>query len=363
MLRRGFLSALFALAAWSAAAAAGKPVPPTLDQDVVFPGGVTAARDLTYAAIGGFRPLTLDLYQTPSKPKDPPRPVILFVHGGGWDSGDARHLNGFADFPATLAALAAKGNVVASVNYRLSGEAHFPAPVQDVKSALRWLRGHAADYNIDTTRMMAWGAEAGGQIAALVGTSCGVATLEPAADAKSKARLASDCVEGVIDWYGPADLASWDTGAAHPAEAGAPTRLGAYLGCEPADCAAGVVRTASPLSYIESTSPPFLIQHGAADTLVPPDQSQKLYDALRAQSAPAEILIYPGTGQDFAKDGAPDPAASAKAITDMEDFIAKTFPPPPKQAAATSSAKRSANAAKAAKPKPTRTDAKNKARK
>jgi acetyl esterase/lipase len=351
MLRKGLLSALFALAAWPAAAA-DKPAPPTLNQPVAFPGGVTAERDLSYAAIDGFRTLTLDLYQVPSKPKDPPRPAILFVHGGGWASGDARHLNGIEDFPATLAALATKGIVVASVNYRLSGEAHFPAPVQDVKSALRWLRGHAADYNIDTTRMMAWGAEAGGQIAALVGTSCGVTTLEPAADAKSKARLASDCVEGVIDWYGPADLASWDAGAAHPAEAGAPTRLGAYLGCEPGDCAAGVVRTASPLTYIGSMSPPFLIQHGAADTQVPPDQSQKFYDALKAQSVPAEILIYPGAGEDFAKDGAPDAAASAKAIADLEDFIAKTFPPPPKTVAATAPAKPSAKPARTTKTKP-----------
>ncbi len=349
MLRKGLLSALFALAALSAAAAADKSVPPNLDQTVMFPGGVAVQRDLPYAAIEGFRPLTLDLYQIPSKPKDQPRPAIVFVHGGGWASGDARHLNGFDDFPATLAALAVKGYVVASVNYRLSGEAHFPAAVQDVKSALRWLRGHAGDYNIDTTRVMAWGAEAGGQIAALVGTSCGVATLEPAADAKSKARLASDCVEGVIDWYGPADLASWDAGPAHAAEAGAPTRLGGYLGCEPADCAAGLVRTASPITYIGSMSPPFLIQHGSADTDVPPDQSQKLYDGLKAQSVPAEILIYPGAGQDLAKGG-------AKAIADMEDFIARTFPPQP-------TATQSTKPARTPKPKPARSDPRNKARK
>jgi acetyl esterase/lipase len=202
--------------------------------------------------------------------------------------------------------------------------------------------------------MMAWGAEAGGQIAALVGTSCGVATLEPAADVQSKARLASDCVEGVIDWYGPADLAGWDAGAAHPSEPGAPTRLGAYLGCEPADCAAGLVRTASPVTYTGSMSPPFLIQHGSADTQVPPDQSQKLYDALKAQNVPAEILIYPGPGQNFARDGAPDAAASAKAIADMEDFIARTFPRPPTP---------SAKPERTAKPKPIRPDTRNKARK
>src|SRR5437868_2873965 len=159
MLRRGFLSALFAVAALLPANAADKT--PDVNQTVAFPGGIVMHRDLVYAAMDGFRPLTLDLYQAPSKPKaPPPRPLILFVHGGNWAAGDARHLAGFPDFPSTLAALAAKGYVVGSVNYRLSGEAHFPAPIQDVKSALRWLRGHAADYNIDVTRMMVWGAEA-----------------------------------------------------------------------------------------------------------------------------------------------------------------------------------------------------------
>lgn len=324
MLRRGFLGALFAVAALLPANAADKPT--DVNQPVAFPGGIVMHRDLAYATMEGFRPLTLDLYQTPPKAKAAPRPLILFVHGGDWATGDARHLAGFSDFPSTLAALAAKGYVVGSVNYRLSGEAHFPAPIQDVKSALRWLRSHAADYNVDVTRMMVWGAEAGGQIAAMVGASCGVTALEPVADAKSKATLASDCVQGVIDWYGPADLASWDTGGAHPSEPGAPTRLGAYLGCEAADCAPGLVRAASPHSYISSLTPPFLIQHGSADTRVPPDQSQKLNDALRDQHVPSEILIYPGMGQDFGKDGVPDPAANAKALADMEDFIAKTFP-------------------------------------
>jgi acetyl esterase/lipase len=351
MLRKGLLGALFALAAQLPAEAADKSVPPNPDQTVTFPGGGVLHRDLVYAAIDGFRPLTLDLYQAPAKPKDTPQPAILFVHGGDWVTGDARHLAGFDDFPATLAALAAKGYVIASVNYRLSSEAHFPAAVQDVKSAVRWLRGHAGDYNIDTTRVMAWGAEAGGQIAAMVGTSCGVNALEPAADAKSKATLASDCVQGVIDWYAPADLASWDTGGAHPSEPGASTHLGAYLGCEAADCAPGLVRAASPLSYISTLSPPFLIQHGSADTRVAPDQSQKLNNALRDQHVPSEVQVYPGAGQDFTKDGAPDPAANTKALADLEDFIVKTFPPAPASAkpAAISSAK--SKAAKAARPR------------
>jgi len=333
-------SALFALAALSVAAAADKTAPPDLNQAISFPGGVTAQPGLVYSALEGFRPLTLDLYQMPPKAKVAPRPAILFVHGGNWVSGDARHQTGFENFPTTLAALAARGYVVASANYRLSGEAHFPAAVQDIKSAIRWLRGHAADYDIDATRIMVWGAEAGGQIAAVVGTSCGVTTLEPTADAKSKAPMASDCVEGVIDWYGPADFASWDADAGRTPEPGAATHLGAYLGCEPADCAPGVVHAASPLSYIESMSPPFLIQQGSDDTLVAPAQSRKLYEALQAQHVPSDLIVYPGVGQDFGVNG-------AKAIADLTDFIVKTFPPADATPQAT-------NTIKSVKPKPPR---------
>lgn len=331
VMRIGF--AIF-IAAWMlsglaapALAAANKAPPPDLSQPVAFPGRVLVNPDLTYAQIDGFRPLTLDLYQIPAK-EGPPRPAILFVHGGLWSKGDARHLPGFDDLPAILAALAAKNYVVASVNYRLAGEAHFPAAVQDVKSAVRWLRTHASDYGIDTTRVMVWGAEAGGQIAALVGASCGVGVFEPAADAKSKAPMASDCVEGAVDWAGPVDLASWEPGDGQ-AQAVTSSPLGAYMGCEPIDCAPGVVKSASPISYLDTMTPPFLIQQGATDGLVPVAQSRALYDALQALHVPSTLVVYPEVGENFTKNGAVDPATQAKVISDMEDFIAKTFPPVP----------------------------------
>lgn len=307
---------------------AGKAPPPDLNQPVAFPAGVMASPNLVYAQVDGFRPLTLDLYQLPAKAKGMPRPAILFVHGGLWTKGDARHVESFSDFPNILASLAAKNYVVASVNYRLAGEAHFPAAVQDVKAAVRWLRTHAADYDIDTTRLMIWGAEAGGQIAALVGTSCGVNVLEPAADAKSKAPMASDCVQGVIDWAGPVDLASWAPDM-EQAQTGVPSPLGVYMGCEPVDCAPGLVKSASPISYLDSMSPAFLIQQGEADMLVPVAQSRALYDALQALHVPSTLVVYPEVGENFAKNGAIDSATQTKVISDMEDFIAKTFPPIP----------------------------------
>ena len=333
VMRTGFLLAALALLCTatpgSAAGKAPLPPPPDLGQPVVFPAGVLVSPNLVYTQIDGFRPLTLDLYQIPLKAKETPRPAILFVHGGLWSKGDARHAPGFDDFPGFLASLAAKNYVVASINYRLAGEAHFPAAVQDVKSALRWLRAHATEYGIDTTRVMVWGQEAGGQIAAMVGTSCGVNVLEPAADARSKAPMASDCVQGVIDWAGPADLAGWEPAAGHEQAAGAPTALGTYMGCEPVDCAPGVIKAASPISYLSNMTPAFLIQQGAADTLVPVAQSRALYDALQTLHVPSTLVVYPEVGENFARNGAADPATQAKVIADMEDFIVKTFPPPP----------------------------------
>jgi acetyl esterase/lipase len=322
-------------AAKPAAAHAAKPAPkpaspaPEPDQakttplqTITFPGGVTMTQRI-YSTLPGFRPLTLDLYQPPGKGF--PRPGLVFVHGGEWNSGDARHAGAFNDFPGLLATIAARGYVVASVDYRLSGEAKFPAALQDVKSAIRWLRANAKDTNLDETRVAIWGVEAGGQLAALAGVSCGVATLEPANDAKGN--LPSDCVQAVIDWSGITDFENFaaDLGISIPDK----SVEGDYLGCEPALCAIGVARNASPLAYIETMTPPFLIQHGADDNHVPPKQSQKLYDALHAKDVPVELVIYPGVGQDFAKGANADPAAGKQAVEKLEAFLDATFPKKP----------------------------------
>ena len=295
-------------------------------QRVDYSNGVTGVFDLTYATLPGYRPLTLDLYSPPARAA---LPLLVFVHGGGWNGGDARHAGTFEDFPATLAALAAQGYVVASVNYRLSEEARFPAALEDVKAAIRWLRGEAQSRNIDGTRVAVWGAAAGGQLAALAGVTCGMDRFEPPRDNNNPP---SDCVQAVIDWYGVSDLESLaaDSGAPAPSRssftAQSSTAEGDYLGCEPADCAPGFARLASPLTFISNLSPAFLIQHGAADTTVPPKQSQKLYDALKEQGVPAELVFYPGVGHDFTRDGNPDPAVNTQALAKLSAFLAATFP-------------------------------------
>jgi acetyl esterase/lipase len=290
-----------------------------------YPGGVTAQRDLVYATLPGFRPLTLDLYQPKPARKDFPKPVLIFVHGGAWNSGDNRHSGTLDDLPMVLAALAEHNYVVASIDYRLSDEAHFPAPLQDVKNAIRWLRDHAEEYGIDTTRVAIWGEDAGGQLAALAGTSCGVAVLEPAA---STDKQASDCVNAVIGWDAISDLTA--SAAARHHDAALPTPEGAYLGCEPADCAPGLVRTATPAAFVGPNSPPFLLQQ-ISDKNVPLAQSQTLYDALNQAHIPAELA---GAASN-------DPDAVPTAVARLLDFLTKTFPrkpgaatqPPPRSGA------------------------------
>ena len=199
-----------------------------------------------------------------------------------------------------------------------------------MKNAIRWLRAHASDYNVDDTRIAIWGTSAGGHLAALTGVSCGVSSLEPPTDPKDKPP--SDCVQAVIDWYGISDFETMaaDLGASAPDK----SEEGDLLGCEPALCPIGVAHNASPLAYIEAMSPPFLIQHGANDTIVSPKQSQKLYDALRAKDVPAELVIYPGVTHDFASTansspGAADPATNKEVVEKMEAFLDATFPKKP----------------------------------
>src|SRR5271170_6905074 len=119
---------------------------------VAFPWQVVALPDLVYRSLPGYRPLTLDLYE-PERERTasrPGRPLVIYVHGGGWSGGHSRQAGAFENWPEVLASIAARGYVVASLNYRLSGEAAFPAAAQDLKVAILWLRGHAEEYGIDS---------------------------------------------------------------------------------------------------------------------------------------------------------------------------------------------------------------------
>lgn len=280
-------------------------------QRLSFPDGVAAAFDVPYQTLAGYRPLTLDLYQP--RPRNYALPLLVFVHGGGFGGGDSRHSGSFEDFPATLAALAAQGYVVASVNYRLSGEARFPAALLDVKAAIRWLKTHAV---IDATRVAVWGAGSGGHLAALAGVSCGV----PALSANDlPADAPSDCVQAVIDWNGPTDTRTAATAGGFNATE---SDLGGFLGCEPAACPPGLAKLANPVSYVSATSPSFLIVNGGED-------AQNLTAALKAKGAPAAMLANPEMGQNPARGDTSDPALNRQALQKTTAFLASVFPPGP----------------------------------
>jgi acetyl esterase/lipase len=264
--------------------------------------GVAARFDIAYRAVKGFRPLTLDLYRPVQR--GAALPLIVFVHGGG----DTRHADAFADLPRALAGLAARGYAVAAVDYRPAGEARYPAAIQDVKAAIRFLRLKAADYGLDPTRVAAWGLGEGGRLAALAGVGCGVAAFDPGG-----ATAPSDCVQAVVDWYGPVTVPD----AASPD----------MLGCAAAACPPGLAQLASPLSFVAVDSPPFLIVQGAADTAVPPAEAQKLYAALKDKGVPAEYQEIPDVGHGFVRAGAPDTAAAMQAMDRTAIFLAKTFAP------------------------------------
>jgi len=245
---------------------------------VSFAGRVRGTPDLVYAHYTGYRPLTLDLYQPPAQTK--PAPLILFVHGGSLKNGDARTALGIPDFPAKLAAMAAHGYVVASVNYRLRDEARFPAQVQDAKAALAFLRANAARYHIDPARAVVWGNSSGGQLAALVAMTCGRKEFAPPSGGDA-------CVQGAVSWYGDLQLSQ---------EAGDPD-VAAFLGCAP--CGPADIATADPMTFASSAAPPMLIIQGAADTGVLITESQAMAKRLAELKVPVETLYIPDVGHGF----------------------------------------------------------------
>jgi acetyl esterase/lipase len=221
-----------------------------------------------------------------------PTPLIVFIHGGAWLQGSKD------EAPGTL--LCRQGFAVASINYRLTQEAPFPAQIEDCKAAIRFLRANASKYNIDPKRVGVWGVSAGGHLAALLGTSCGVKALEgnlgnPDVDS---------CVQAVCDWCGPSDLVSV------AGQAGSRTKIDYESAQGPVAKLLGGLQTdrrdlaiaASPVTYVDKTDPPFLIEHGDIDDLVPFAQSQELEEKLTQAGVPNKLFVIKGGGHSFSNE-------------------------------------------------------------
>jgi acetyl esterase/lipase len=241
-----------------------------------IPRGFHEIHDLSYV-LHGRRSQTLDIYVPDVLTS--PRPLMVWIHGGGWYSGDKSAPPGMG--------LLLRGYVIASINYRLSGEAVFPAQIFDCKAAIRFLRAHAREFDIDPTRIGVWGDSAGGQLASLMGTTNGRAEYEG-----SEGNFGvSSSVQAVCDWFGPSDFlqASDIKGASASA---VKSLFGGFVSAH-----TQMATFASPIDQVGRASlVPFLIMHGELDPLVPVHQSQILFQKLQASGAIARLVILPKAG-------------------------------------------------------------------
>lgn len=283
-------------------AAAARAAAPKIFRPMPVPPGVTAHRDLAYVD-GGHERQKLDLY-LPTDARGP-LPVIVWVHGGGWQNGSKNVV-----LPLRLG-FSAKGYAIASIGYRLTDAATFPAQIQDVKAAVRWLRAHARDYQLNPDRFAAWGSSAGGHLVALLGTAGDIKEFDTGPHLDQSSR-----VQAVVDYYGPSDLARFAAtpGYTSHGEPGSPESklLGGTVAALPAQAAA-----ASPVTYVSRDDAPFLILHGSADPTVPVNQSEVLHAALQKAGVSSDLHALPG-----AKHGGPE-FTSPEALGWVEAFLAR----------------------------------------
>jgi acetyl esterase/lipase len=255
------------------------------DRRIEVADGAKIKRDIVYTTVGK-REMLLDLYLPLNAAK--PLPVIAWIHGGGWKGGSKG--SGGKARP-----ILERGYAVVDVGYRLSGEAIFPAQVQDCKAAIRWIRANAAKYGLDGDRIGVWGSSAGGHLVAFLGTSGDVTEFETKTNAKY-----SSGVQAVCDWYGPTDFLQMDAhsieGArlVHDSPESPESRLvGGPIQQEPYS---SLARKANPIEYVTKDDPPFLIMHGDKDMSVPVHQSELLYDALKKAGVTAKLYVVKGAG-------------------------------------------------------------------
>jgi acetyl esterase/lipase len=231
-------------------------------------------------------------------------PVVLYIHGGGFALGNKR----FVHFQPFLRATE-RGYGVVSVDYRLSGEALFPAAVQDVKAAIRWVRAHAGEYRLDGARIAACGESAGGSLAAMVCASSKAALF----DDPTLGNIEHSCeVQVGVDWFGPVDFLAMDGQAAANGygvtDHGAPgSPESSYLGAPIAEIP-DRVRLANPVTYLDDTMAPILIQHGRQDRLVPFQQSVEFARAIEERLGPGRCELEILEGADHG-----DPAFAGEA--------------------------------------------------
>lgn len=250
-----------------------------------LPEGTRVIRDLGYVTNGHPRQ-KLDLY-LPAQGTN--LPLVVWIHGGAWLAGSKEQCRALP--------LLKEGFAVASVNYRLSQHAIFPAQLEDCKAAIRWLRAHARLYGIDPDRIGVWGESAGGHLAALLGTTGDITEFDTGENLDVSSR-----VQAVCDWFGPTDFIQMNRfpeGQNHNAPASPESRLIGGPILENKDKA----RRANPITYVSKDDPPFLIMHGDKDRVVPINQSELLAEALKSAGVKVTFHVVGGAGHGFGGEG------------------------------------------------------------
>lgn len=225
--------------------------------------------------------LMMDILQPDRAAQAGPTPAIVFVSGNSWRSIDrACHV-------PTLAQFARAGFLVASIDYRISGEAVFPAALQDVKAAVRFLRAHAKTYNLNPACIGMWGNSAGGHLTAMAATTGDLPAFE-----NDKWPGFSSSIQAAVPWYAPSDLSDLPSDVLMVENV--------QMGCNVKDPAnAARVKTASPLAYVSAQTPPLLLVHGTVDPVVPLFHSERLHQAVLAAGGTSTLLRVEGALHSF----------------------------------------------------------------
>jgi acetyl esterase/lipase len=248
---------------------------PLMDRQPPIPPDIEYKSGVTYARVGDIE-LKLDIYRPLKAPKDQRRPLFVLIHGGGWKSGQRE------DYRPHALRVAKAGYVVASLSYRLSDVAKFPAAVRDVNAALQFLADHSDEYGLDPLKMVVMGGSAGGYLSMLAGYS-NDPQFRPESDPTFKPVRAADQkqvplkIASIFNFYGPCDLT---TDFAKNVDV-----VRGFMGTT-YDKDPELYRNASPLFDIKSGAPPTLIVHGTIDDIVPVEQSDELAEALKKANVP-----------------------------------------------------------------------------
>lgn len=284
-------------------------------------GSVTVTPDITCSTQPGWRPILLDLYRPDGKVA---RPLVIYLHGGSWTEGSKRATGHFSNFPGVLAGLAQRGFVVASLDYRLSGEARYPAALNDVKAAIRFLRANAKRYGIDPKRVAVWGASAGAHLAALAAYTGDDLDFETPGMANAEQ---SDRVQAFVGWYGPYELGSmFRQSVSSPGSAAQNAGPLGFFGCTAQGCPPGVIEQASPVTHVDAGDPPTLLIHGTDDATVPAEQSRKLHERLQAAGVGSKLILIDGVRHDWVgNEQKRTAAASRQAVAATFDWLEQTL--------------------------------------